>query len=116
MNLHPSEVAFLKALAMAKASWKAAAAEGIASDAVPWAENDSAWRKLAQSLSSEDRAAFLSVVDDLLSGIIHSTLVTLDGGSALSETTLLTIQDNQGYEFKRFLHEFWPEFKDAPEA
>jgi hypothetical protein len=48
-------------------------------------------------------------VSELLSRLTHSALVTLDGGSALAETTLLTISDKDGHEFKNFLHEFWPE-------
>ena len=57
----------------------------------------------------EAKAAFITAVSELLSGLTHSTLVTLDGGSALAETTLLTIRDTGGHEFVDFLHESWPE-------
>lgn len=111
MNLHPSETAFLKDIADAKAWWTRMASDGLTTADVGWSDHPQAWATLARLLKTpEDRAAFTAAVTDLLSGFAHSTLVTLDGGTALAETTLLTIRDKNGHEFKDYLHEFWPEF------
>jgi hypothetical protein len=111
VNLHPSELALLKDLSTAKDSWTASAADGISNPhSAMWIDNHEAWSKLSASLpDAESRDAFVAVVSELLSGLVHSMLVTLDGGSVLAETTLVSIQDDNGYEFKRFLHEFWPD-------
>lgn len=112
MNLHSSEIAFLKDLALAKSSWTSAAAEAISNpQSAVWIENAEAWSKLsACAQDPEAKEAFVAVVSELLSGLVHSALVSLDGGSALAETTTLSVQDADGYTFKRFLHEFWPEY------
>lgn len=118
MNLHPSEIALLKDLALAKSSWTSAAAEAIAApeDAV-WVENAEAWSKLSACVQApEAKEAFIAVVSELLSGVLHSALVSLDGGSALADTTTLSVQDADGYQFERFLHEFWPEYGHDPRA
>lgn len=112
MNLHSSEIALLEDLALAKSSWTSAAAEAISNpQSAVWIENAEAWSKLSTCVQdSEAKEAFVAVVSELLSGLVHSTLVSLDGGTALAETTTLSIQDAEGYTFKRFLHEFWPEY------
>ncbi len=110
MELHPSEAAFLKDLAESRVWWTRAASDGLIGSDVPWSEKPEAWAKLSSLLTTpEAKAAFITAVSELLSGLTHSTLVTLDGGSALAETTSLTIRDADGHEFVDFLHEFWPE-------
>lgn len=118
MNLHPSEIALLKDFALAKSSWVSAAEEAIATpEDVVWAEDAEAWSKLSECIQTpEAKEAFIAVVSELLSGVLHSALVSLDGGSELAETTTLSVQDADGHEFKRFLHEFWPEYSHAPHA
>jgi hypothetical protein len=118
MDLHPSEVALLRDLALAKSSWTSAASEAISNpQAERWIENEQAWSKLSSLLrDSDSHDAFVAVVSELLSGLMHSVLVTLDGGSALAESTLLTVQDEKGHEFKKFLHEFWPHYANDTEA
>ncbi len=70
--------------------------------------------KVAQQLpDQQSKDAFATVVSELLSGLIHSTLVALDGGTALADTTIVSISDSEGYEFKRFLHEFWPDYSEG---
>lgn len=111
MKLHPSEIAFLLDLAAAKASWTAAAAEGIANPSAVWIENANAWLQLADGLKQTGTTdAFLEVASELMSGLLHSVLVTLDGGTSLAETALISLRDENGHEFKRFLHEYWPEY------
>jgi hypothetical protein len=116
MTLHPSEAAFLSALAQARASWSKTAARGLDNPAATeaWSERTAAWEVLARQLkTTESQEAFKQVVAELLAGVVHSSLVILDGGSALAETTTLAIQDDSGHEFKTFLHEFWPGFVAA---
>ncbi|MFN4121576.1 hypothetical protein [Acidovorax sp.] len=118
MNLRSSEVAFLKALALSNESWSQAAIEALSDPpSAEWSEQRAAWAALAAHLSNpEAREAFHAVLSELLSGLTHSFLVTLDGGSSLAETTSLTIQDDQGITFKSFLHEFWPTYGGAAGA
>lgn len=116
MKLHPSETAFLQALATARKSWSKTAATGLKNPAATevWSENTLAWQSLAKKLDTpESQGAFNQVVAELLAGVLHSSLVVLDGGSALAETTTLTVEDAEGYQFKTFLHEFWSEFDAA---
>ncbi|ANH67151.1 hypothetical protein ABE85_05420 [Mitsuaria sp. 7] len=116
MSLHPSESAFLAQLAVAKNSWLTAAQRALASEqgTEPWSETAEAWARLRSRLcTAEDQAAWATVIDELLGGLLHSALVTLDGGSALAETTLLSIEDSDGHQFKTHLHEYWPEALDA---
>ena len=111
MNLHPSEAAFLGYLAQARATWTRAAFEGIQNPSATWIDNSHAWSTLSKSLQTDaSKAAFAAVVSELLSGVIHTSLVALDNGSSLADATLLTLQDQNGHEFKSFIHEFWPAF------
>jgi hypothetical protein len=112
MELHPSELALLRQLALIRDSWESAAASAIstAPAALEWSEVPSEWAKLSSILTTpETQQAFRVVVRELLSGQAHSFLVALDGGSSLADTTLIAIQDEGGHVFKTFLHEFWPE-------
>jgi hypothetical protein len=118
MNLHPSEIAFLQDLARAKETWLAGAAEAMSDPTkVAWSQDSAAWSKLASCVHAANAEEELqSVLSELLSGLIHSVLVSLDGGTVLAETTSLTVRDESGHEFKRFLHEFWPEYSRRDEA
>jgi hypothetical protein len=117
MTLHPSEIALLKDLALARSSWTSAAAEGLSNPNAIWIENQEAWSTLSACLQREGSTeAFTAVVSELLSGLIHSVLVSFDGGTALAETTILKIEDEEGHEFKRFLHEFWPNCASGEEV
>ena len=118
MSLHPSEAALLAALAKAKSSWLGAAGQAIGEPVgTPWTEVEAAWSTLSERLGTPvDRQAFRAVVDELLSGLCHSLLVALDGGAELADSTSLTIQDQHGHVFKRFLHEYWPSFSASSEA
>lgn len=110
MKLHPSEAAFLKDLAESRASWTRTASDSLVNADLAWSDHPEAWATLSSLLNTQKaRMAFTTAVSELLSGLTHSALVTLDGGSALAEATLLTISDKDGHEFKDFLHEFWSE-------
>ncbi|MED5617646.1 hypothetical protein [Ideonella sp. BN130291] len=114
MELTSSEDAFLSALVVAKESWLRYAVEAVANpSSAKWSDAHAAWVSLSECAQREDdRAAFRAIVNHLLSGLVHSMLVTLDGGSVLSETTTLTIQDAEGVTLKSFLHEYWPDYSD----
>ncbi|WP_431103221.1 hypothetical protein [Roseateles noduli] len=116
MSVHPSESTFLAQLVTAKNSWLEAAQLAISSagGTESWSETSEAWARLRQVLrTAEDQSALVAAIDELLSGVLHSALVTLDGGSGLAETTLLSIEDSDGHRFKTHLHEFWPEALSA---
>lgn len=64
------------------------------------------YRTLAASLGSEQaRLAFSAVVRESLIGLAHSVLVTLDGGSALSEQHTMELIDENGDAINDGLHE-----------
>ena len=112
MALTDTEAAFLEDLASAKASWLRAALQAIRSPTpdLAWTRDDAAWLKLREALSAAGcTEQFGVVIDELLAGLVHSFLVTLDGGSALAETTELTVLDAKKRAFRKFLHEYWRE-------
>ena len=60
---------------------------------------------LKTNMSEEKRQMIDTVFWDELRGVLHSFLVTLDGGTALADRGLIRIQDEGGVEFDRYLHE-----------
>lgn len=67
--------------------------------------------RIARRLADEpDKAA--SIIEDELQGLYHGLFVILDGGTALAEQGLVSVVDEDGVAFNRFLHEtclaFWP--------
>lgn len=111
MKLQPSELGLLRDLALTRDALVNTAADALrpSAGAQPWTDVPASWAALSKRLTtSEDQQAFHAVVRELLSIQAHSFLTTLDGGTALAESTLLSIQDEQGHVFKRFLHESWP--------
>jgi len=64
------------------------------------------WQVLRGSLNTEElRMAFTEIVRYLLEGITFSILVTIDGGSAMSNVERVFLVDNQGKELAPALHE-----------
>jgi hypothetical protein len=53
-----------------------------------------------------------NIIEDELRGLYHGLFVIFDGGSALAEEGLISIVDDDGIAFQRFLHEMcfkaWP--------
>ncbi len=45
------------------------------------------------------------IVDNELRGLFHGLLVVFDGGSPLADKGLISITDESGVPFERFLHE-----------
>lgn len=62
-----------------------------------------------------DEAA--AILEDELQGLYHGLFVILDGGTALADEGLVSVVDEDGVPFERFIHEtcfdFWPRHPDA---
>ena|SRR5215472_10768092 len=110
VKLTATETALLEDLARAVDSWvKAAQAACAHPSTVAWSDHPEAWAKFAAAVKERCvDVEFQTVLAELLRGLIHSVLVTFDGGTALAETTSLTISDDRGFEFRKYLHEMWP--------
>ena len=65
-------------------------------------------RRLIEVLPADAPA----IVEDELRGLYHGLLVIFDGGSALANEGLVSVVDEDGVAFDRYLHEvcfgFWP--------
>ena len=65
-------------------------------------------RRLAEAPGTEAAA----IVEDELRGLYHGLLVIFDGGTALADEGLVSVVDEDGVPFDRYLHEicygFWP--------
>jgi len=61
---------------------------------------------------AEAPAEAASIIEDELRGLYHGLFVILDGGTALANEGLVSIVDEDGEPFDRFLHEIcfshWP--------
>lgn len=104
-----SQEGLLRELADSVASWTDAALSSPA-DNRHWDDPVAVERVRSAVLGAGLEREFSQAVRELLSGVIHSTLVTFDGGTALADRWQLRIQDDRGREFDRFLHELWPQF------
>lgn len=68
-------------------------------------------RRVAESPSDA-----VGIMEEELRGLYHGLLVILDGGSALADEGLVSVVDEDGESFDRFLHEicfrYWPREQD----
>jgi hypothetical protein len=75
------------------------------------ATNQRIARRLAD-LAPADSAARDAVLREELQGLYHGVLVIFDGGTALADHGLVSIVDDRGASFDRWLHEiclkYWP--------
>jgi hypothetical protein len=73
--------------------------------------------RIARRLAEAPPAEALAIVEDELRGLYHGLFVILDGGTALADEGLVSVVDEDGVAFERFLHEtcfgFWPHSQDA---
>ena len=69
-------------------------------------------KRLVQRLSNSSSADADSIVEDEMRGLYHGLLVILDGGTSLADKGLVSVIDEDGVAFDRFLHEicfqYWP--------
>ena len=73
--------------------------------------------RITRRLAEATPAGAPAIVQDELRGLYHGLFVILDGGSALADDGEVSVVDEDGVAFERFLHEtcfgFWPH---SPEA
>ena len=73
-----------------------------------WTNNPEAFKRIRPILADGNLSnAFETVIREGMQGLLHSILVTFDGGSKLAEKTSLTITDSDGNEFDKHLHELF---------
>lgn len=101
-----SREALLQDLAAAVDSWRSAVNDALNGSADTDPEMVDVLANL--DLSPTDVSSIVAVVEWALSGLVHSALVTLDGGSASCPT--LELRDPHGNALGDALHEQWPEF------
>ena len=100
--------AFLEDLARHLDTWLAQGVVAMTdtSAELKWTDRPEAFHTIAPHLSTpECRAAVHTALLELLSGLSHSFLVTLDGGTALAQHTTLSLKDSAGQELESGLHE-----------
>lgn len=85
--------AFFQDLARHMVLWRDSLVEAIADPtAAEWSENRHAAERLhAKGFSEEDLANLRSLSDECFRGVLHSTLVTIDGGTELAEVGNLAL-------------------------
>lgn len=73
---------------------------------VSWSSIERHFRLLQPTLATrEQREAFRAVLHKALTGLLHSVMVTLDGGSELADSFTLTITTSTGATLAPGLHE-----------
>jgi hypothetical protein len=108
----PAREALLQALADSVRFWTShgsSLAEGVGP---AYADKDEARavEVLSDALQTDDQQqAFREVLRKCLSGLVHSTLVALDGGSHEARTLDLRTSE-EGKSLGVALHEEWPDF------
>ena len=67
-------------------TWRDDIVEAVADPVTAaWSDSQQAYERLqAKSFSAKDLEDLRAVLDECLRGLLHSTLVTIDGGTALS--------------------------------
>jgi hypothetical protein len=61
--------------------------------------------RIARRLADATQADAAAVIEDELRGLYHGLFVILDGGTALADEGLVSVVDEEGVKFDRFLHE-----------
>lgn len=73
--------------------------------------------RIARRLADASAADVPAIVEDELRVLYHGLFVNLDGGTALADEGLVSVVDEDGVAFERFLHEtcfgYWPSAPDA---
>lgn len=70
--------------------------------------------RIARRLS-ESPSESAAIVDHELRGLYHGLLVMFDGGTALADEGLISIVDENGVPFDRFLHEICFNYWQTPQ-
>ena len=104
-----SREALLRALSRNVSTWVDVAQAQVVGQG--WLDEDvqEAAARLRMRLSdADDVEALAALLRWAMSGLTHSALVTLDGGSAGCPT--MDVQDSDGRSLGEALHEEWPDF------
>lgn len=101
-----ARAALLRDLSLGVDYWREAVGLGLDGSEIPDERAIDALHVLRDA--GTDRDALVAVVEWALSGLTHTALVTLDGGS--SECPTLDLKDPQGRSLGEALHEEWPDF------
>jgi hypothetical protein len=68
--------------------------------------------RIARRLAEAAPAEAATILENELRGLYHGLFVILDGGTSLADEGLVSVVDEDGVAFDRFLHErcfdFWP--------
>ena len=73
-----------------------------------WVDNPEAFLRIREVIrDSQSSTELEQVFSEVIRGVIHSVLVTLDGGSKLADTTNLALVDDSGEKLPRNLHEMF---------
>jgi hypothetical protein len=68
--------------------------------------------RIERRLAGAFPVAASAILEDELRGLYHGLLVIFDGGSSLADKGLVSVVDEDGLAFDRYLHEicfaFWP--------
>jgi hypothetical protein len=115
-DLTAYERAFLSAVAGVHASWIGAGREALEDPQVPvWVDKPAAVEVLRNALASaEEREAFRSLLTQVIAGVLHSTLVCIDGGSNAPGIDGLSLVGPDGVAFRKYVHEYLYEFISPP--
>lgn len=101
-----SRGALLRDLALAVDYWREAMRVGVEGGETPDERATAALEVLRDA--GVDSDALATAVEWALSGLVHTALVTMDGG--FSECPTLDLRDSQGRSLGEALHEEWPAF------
>jgi hypothetical protein len=102
-----SQRQFLEEIARSMDYWTDVLVKSVSGKSdLRWTERPDDFRRLGELLQRAEAVdAFATVVREGLLGILHSVLVTFDGGTQLAESVLLNITDEHGRTFDRDLHD-----------
>ena len=108
-----TEEALFEDLAEIYDHWVSVAIESTANSeaSLKWTDDPEAFKRLGEVLQDTNTMPqFEQAISELLRGVMHSFLVTLDGGTKLAEKTNLSIADDMGYTLPKNLHEGFVDF------
>ncbi len=102
-----TETEFLEELACHHNYWVNVVVNALINhaDDLVWTDSPDSFERLRQLLTHSGLGEDLrQVLSESMRGLIHSILLTLDGGTALGERTKLILSDSGGNEFSKDLH------------
>jgi hypothetical protein len=108
MNHQSPEEALFADLATALDYWMAGSVEALTDpDAdLSWCDHPEEFRTIQTKLQfAPDQHALSACMSEILRGVIHSVLVTLDGGTKMAESHAIKVVTEDGVPLSGSLHE-----------